>query len=734
MTGWTVDYGDGPRPVTLPHAWRQDVPVAWEGPAIYRVSLEPAHSDEWLVFDGVSYRAEVFVDGELVSDHRGIWDAFAVSLAPFVGRSVRVEVRVTKNGGASSPVKDVLSGFLPFVYHTFGGVYGDVRVVRTESDPTVRSGLSDQSSRVSVEHGTITVDDRPFYLRGVLSWGWYPELGHTNPSDGEIRKEVRLAKSMGFNTIKFCLWVPRHRFFEILDEEGMCAWLELPLWDPSGDPEKLEAMALEIERIVLQYRHHRSIVAWTVGCELSASTPPEFRERLVKMVQEHTGCPLVKDNSGGSEMYGGDLREYGTFADFHPYCDTHWYPVVLDSLRQHPRRSGPILLGEFNDFDVHRDLRALKEKSPYWTSDDPSLNDQGVRWQHDLPRVLKESRWTECDNAPLVESSRSKGAWVRRRVMEHVRSINEIAGYVITGWRHTPISTSGMVEDDLRPVFENASEWNGKSMLFLIPYRRPPWVNGGNRPGWLDTLCFFEGRAFFRVGVHESEGRTASLNWRIEGAKGECEPAETSSCNGVEVGQCSAVLGVGEHELAVEFAGTEARWPVWVVERRDWSAMAGWSKHDPDGIFQDVPLPGGGDLLTTRLDDEAIARARAGAAVVAILEHEGTLPMPFWRECAQEFAPGLMDLFNQKWERLWGVAPDCALDPDWLEQRLGEYETLMNRVDARTNRENHYVARAKVGKGTVVVTTLRPHGGHGAQPYGVSRNPSGAALLARLLG
>ncbi len=729
MTGWTVDYGDGPQPVSLPHAWRQDVPVTWEGPAVYRCSLSVSFADEWLVFDGVSYRAEVFIEGQLACDHRGIWDAFSAPLSAFVGRTVSVEVRVTKNGGVSFPVRDVLSGFLPYVYNTFGGIYGDVRVARSSLDPTDPTDRTDQSSRASIDGRSIFVDGEQFYLRGVLSWGWYPELGHTNPSDDEVRKEVRLAKSMGFNTIKFCLWVPRHRFFEIIEEEGMFAWLELPLWDPSGDPEKLEAMAAELERIVAQYRHHRSIIAWTVGCELSASTPHEFRKRLVEMVQRETGCGLVKDNSGGAEMYGGDLLEYGTFEDFHPYCDTHFYPVVLDSLRFGPRTHGPILLGEFNDFDVHRDLHALKERSAYWVSDDPALNDKGVRWQHDMPTVLKESRWTTIDNAALARSSVSKGAWVRRRVMEHVRSMYEVAGYVITGWRHTPISTSGMVDDDLQQVFDNMHEWNAESMLFLISVRRPPWVHGGNRPGWLDPQCFFDGQAFFRVGVVMTQHRNEALKWSIGNQQGKCRASGVWVCAPNEVGQVGVDLSPGDYILNAKFADVQARWPVWVVSRPDWKSYSGWSKHDPLGTFADVALPGGDNLLTTRLDDEALTRAKAGAKVVAVLEHEGTLPMPFWRECAQEFAPGLLDPFAEQWDRLWGVATDCALDPDWLHQTLGDYEVLMNRVDTRTYKEHPYVVR----KGGVIVTTLRPQGGQGAQPYGVSRNPSGATLLARML-
>ena len=725
---WTVDYGNGPRPCEVPHAWRQDVPVTWEGPAVYRTPVAVSHNDEWLVFDGVSYQAVVLFDGVEVCVHRGIWDAFAVPLREYDGRTIEVEVRVTKNGGATFPVRDVLSGFLPYVYNTFGGIYGDVKVVRSAGNPTDRTDLSDRSDRVRVDASRIYVDDEPFYLRGVLSWGWYPELGHTNPSD-DVRKEVRLVKSMGFNTIKFCLWVPRQRFFEILDEEGMNAWLELPLWDPSGDPEKLEDMAREIERIVRQYRRQRPIIAWTVGCELSANTPHEYRKRLVEMVQRETGCPLVKDNSGGAEMYGGDLREYGTFEDFHPYCETHFYPLVLESLATGPRTAGPIFLGEFNDYDVHRDLRALKESDPYWASEDPALNDQGVRWQHDMPRVLRESRWTSRDSALLVRSATSKGAWMRRRVMEHVRSLDDVKGYVMTGWRHTPISTSGMVDDDLQPVFDNYHEWNGESMLFLIPVRRPPWVHGGNRPGWLDPQCFFEGQAFFRVGVQKSDFITTCLKCTINDEEFECGAVESFPGKGRECGQVSIGLRAGEYELSAQFHDARAKWPVWVVPSSDWKARSGWSKHDPDRVFDDVALPGGDNLLTTRLDSRALDRAKAHR-VVAVLEHEGTLPMPFWRECAQEFAPGLLDPFAERWDRLWGVAPDRALDPDWLHQTVGDYEVLMNRVDTRTYKEHPYAVKA----GNVIVTTLRPQGGHGAQPFGVSRNPSGATLLRALLG
>jgi hypothetical protein len=323
LKDWTVDYGEGPRPCTVPHAWRQEADVRWEGPAVYRTQVQVPDAPCWLVFHGVSYQARVFVNDELLGEHRGIWDAFAMPLIAHRSSPIALRVEVVKNGGKTFPVKEVLSGFLPYVFNTFGGIYKDVELVVSDTDP-LRSQVTNQESRrprVSVKGTKLFVDGKPFYLRAPLTWGWYPELGHTNPSEKEIRREVRLAKEMGFNTMKFCLWAPPHRYFEILDEEGMFAWLELPLWDPTPDPEKQEEMFRELERITRQYAHHKNIIVWTCGCELSSNTTAEFRERLYRMVKEITGCPLVKDNSGGSEMYGGDLREFGGFYDFHPYCD-----------------------------------------------------------------------------------------------------------------------------------------------------------------------------------------------------------------------------------------------------------------------------------------------------------------------------------------------------------------------------------------------------------------------------
>lgn len=751
LTKWTVDYGDGPRPATVPHAWGNDVPVAWEGPATYRCSIALPPGPRWLVFRGVSYAATVAVQGVdaqagegVFAEHRGIWEPFSLDLTPIAGRKVDIEVRVVKNGGPTYPVREVLSGFLPYVFHTFGGIFGEVELVESVANPLAPRPPA--TPRASARGSQVWIDGRPAYLRGLLHWGWYPEIGHPNPDEATIRREVRAAKALGFNLVKFCLWAPPERYLEILHEEGMFAWVELPLWDPVADSERLAEMADEIERIARRLAPCPAIVLWTVGCELSAATPFEFRRDLVERIRKATGGALVKDNSGGAEMYGGDPREEGDFDDFHPYCDLPFYADVLDSLLPGPRTQRPTLLGEFDDFDVHRDLPRLARELPYWASADPSLNDQGVRWQHDLPGLL--SNWTAPppNDEALREVSRRKALFVRKTVQEEVRARDAYSGYVVTGWRDTPISTSGFFDDWGEPRFapEELACWNGRESLFVIPRRRPPWVRGGNRPGWEDPFNHFFGPVFTWVGVHSEAGGSRAARWRVVDAAGVTVAGGEGPAADVEPLRSTQVLEAwweppapGAYTFEVEWGKAANSWPMWVVPAPNPGAIADWALHDPGGRFAGLELGGGPNLVATEAPSDLIDRLAAGARIVLFEGREGLVPMPFWRESVHLFEADLPALraFGHHWPRWFPICPDAALDQAWHEQRWGvEFEPVAMRLDTRTYWRHPYVMQAGVGLGELVVASLRPEGGLGRQPSGLLRSPSGWALLSGLMG
>ncbi len=695
---WTIDYGSGPVPCEIPHSWGQSVDVRWEGPATYQTEIQIDRDGLGILFHGVSYEAKVWINSQLITTHKGIWDAFVVEIPKGI-REAKVQVEVTKNGGKKFPVKDVLSGFLPYVFHTFGGIFRPVEVIDLNNLSLI---LPAPHQRVNVDHSQLLIDGEPWFMRGILSWGWYPELGHPHPSREMIQREIRAAKSLGFNLIKFCLWLPPHEYFKILEEEEMWAWVELPLWMPTGDENKLSAMLEEIETIVMQYRHHDRIIAWTCGCELSESTSHEYREKLVRIVSEATNCPLIKDNSGGSEMYGGDLREYGSFYDFHPYCDTHFYQPVLESLAPNGRNNMPVLLGEFNDYDSLRSVNHLvgeetiemdqkhpwiissyNSPRPYWLSSLPELNDQGVRWQHDVPGALDS--FVAVDPG-LKELSETRSRWIRNKVFQIVASMDFMGGFVQTGIADTPISTSGM----LAARMEKLEDFT----VYLLPFRNPPWVNGGNRPGWRDPQCVFPGASSFQVGlksVHEFHGEITiwwksssaqtSIEVRMEALKPRVVHLESKNLSSHDI-------------LCVQVDGKTTEFPIFVYEKLS-------------------------ETYNFSPEEQLILEINSG---VFKSESVPTIQCPFWRECVVSGQTLFSDLPQ---EFYWSIAPDRAIDPGWLSSEMPNAEWLLTRTDTRTYKQLPYVVR----DANRIVTTLRPWGGHGSQPFGLNHNPAGCELL-----
>lgn len=731
LRDWTVDYGDGPKPVQIPHAWGQDVPVDWEGPAIYRATVE-VQEYRYLRFTGISYHAEVFLDGESVREHTGIWDAFDIELDAHEGKTMTLEVHVTRNGGDRFPTPSVLSGFLPYVYNPFGGIFRPAHLTNSpisEAQP---------ATEIAVEDGVITFRGQPHSPRGVLHWGWYPDLGHPHPDETRIRSEIRAIRSLGFNHVKFCLWLPPHIYLEILDEFGMTGWLELPLWAPEGVD--YEAALAEMERIVRQYRRHPNILAWTIGCELSNDTSAEWRERAVKRVRELTGAPLVRDNSGSAEMYGGDPREFATFQDFHPYCDLPFYPAVLDSLLPGVRESQPILLGEFNDYDVHRDLPRISREQPYWASSDPYLNAKGVRWQYDLPHVTQHSRFatapTESDHARVLEGSRSKALFVRKWVTEQVAARPAIKGWVLTGLRDTPISSSGVLDDWGQPRFEpyEVASWNAPEVLFLIPSRRPPWINGGNRAAFRDPQNHFDDPIRLEIGLNSETGGRFRVEWEIIDTHGTSVLSGVGNAHQLEPGSATSMATVfwetpepGEYTLTAHCGAARNAWPLWILERPEFD---GWVTDDPAKLLSGFGLREEGEglgVIATRFRPERKPK-------IQFLTDDATIPVPFWRECAFDYRGSEFWArvpFQDRFERLLMVSPDRAIDIDALAKHWGrDYEVLMNRVDTRSYQELPLIVRY----GETLVTTLRPFGGLGIQPPGLVYNPAGAGLLRSLLG
>ncbi len=81
---------------------------------------------------------------------------------------------------------------------------------------------------VRVADSRFELNDRPYFLRLVLAQNFWPESHLAAPDPDALRREVQLAKDMGFNGVRLHQKVEDPRFLYWCDRLGMLVWAEMP--------------------------------------------------------------------------------------------------------------------------------------------------------------------------------------------------------------------------------------------------------------------------------------------------------------------------------------------------------------------------------------------------------------------------------------------------------------------------------------------------------------------------
>lgn len=600
----------------------------------------------------------------------------------------------------------------------------------------------------------ILLNNSPIYPRGILHWGWYPESISPSPDRETIVKEIRELKGLGFNLIKFCLFVPPKDYFEVADREGILIWEELPMWLPRVTYDFKMSALRQYKAIAKMLHYHPSVVIWTLGCELSREVDEEFIEKLFYTVKDNINGGLIKDNSGSGECYGGLLKEYGDFYDYHFYTDPHFYRDLIDRFGASWREKKPWLFGEFCDLDTVRDIVKLREKygkDPFYL-DKPKI---GIDWQVDYKNQyerLKEDGLLDKLNE-LVESSRKKAFSYRKMVLELVRSYERISGYVITGMRDTPITTSGIFDDFMESKFskDDFLKINSDTILSLGWDNKRSWINGGDRLIEWDRFNYFGGslvrahlilshygdkkikRPKLRCLVRDRNNTV--LYSKEEIIKKTIRPGEVSEVGIIEFTAPTVMMPKRlKLEVSLEFDGKliENYWFIWVYPKVNMDKL---KIFDPNGIIRfNIEEPKEDVFVSTELDKDILDSIHRGAKVLYIQPEEGRLKVnhkPFFRESIQilsdhpvisRFCP--YGLSVEQWYSL-------ATDSVFPKEVLDEYNAkgIFSRLDTRMYILDHYLIEAKLEKGILIATTLRFNGGLGDQAGGIDHSPSGKYLL-----
>ncbi len=81
---------------------------------------------------------------------------------------------------------------------------------------------------VDIDRDRFMLNGRPYYLRLVLDQGYWPDTLLAAPSDDALRRDVELAKAMGFNGVRKHQKIEVPRYLYWADRLGLLVWEEMP--------------------------------------------------------------------------------------------------------------------------------------------------------------------------------------------------------------------------------------------------------------------------------------------------------------------------------------------------------------------------------------------------------------------------------------------------------------------------------------------------------------------------
>jgi len=624
------------------------------------------------------------------------------------------------------------------------------------------------------EGDQLLLNGTPVLLRGVLNWGWYPDILCPAPDEATIRDEFRRVRELSYNMVKLCLHVPSSLYFDIADEEGMLLWLELPLWLPQVTERLRQQVPLEYADILGNVHHHPSIVIYSLGCELSASVDDELLGKLNAVVRGRTAGVLVCDNSGSGEAYGGLAFDYADFNDYHFYCDLHYFNSLLDHFRRDWRPARPLIFGEFCDVDDYRNLSEIAAayggELPWWLVEQNPIHPLTTiaHSQQAARMATLDLPFSEQD---LQNISRQQSFVVRKTILEKVRARAGMGGYVVTGLRDTPLATSSLFDDLGRAKYpaDSFRQFNADAVLLLEQGRTRNWKHGGDRPAPTDrfnhpanTLLDFR-IVLANAGEALSEGE---LRWRLLDSQNRvCQEGAsvfhgtTPSSTPCEIASLQlltpSVEFAEQYNLAVELNGAiQNQWPLWIYPATTWPES--YTLYDPAGTLtslDDLAEAAQRISSVSRIDDHILLTdvftqevgdfVRRGGRAILLQVGPGNLPSrpcPFWRESIQllydhpVFAGfphlGYVNL------QFYHLANDYALDTARILTEIPGVRRMLpilRRLDARQFTLLDYLIEVELGEGKLLASSLRFGGGAGDQVSGLKANIAGRHLLHQML-
>ena len=230
--------------------WLERVPATWISRLIWSSSLDRWELDFYARLDGdrredLRLRLRLRVDGEPLAE-----DSYAV-MAGEVHRRIALSdpgIDDFRNRLLWSPESPTL---IEAELELLGP--GGELVDRVQSYTALRS--------IAIQGDRIVLNGRPLALRMVLDQGYWPGSGLTAPDDHALRRDVELARAMGFNGVRKHQKIEDPRYLYWADRLGLLVWEEMPS-AYRFTPRAIERLAREWAEAIARDKSHPCIMAW----------------------------------------------------------------------------------------------------------------------------------------------------------------------------------------------------------------------------------------------------------------------------------------------------------------------------------------------------------------------------------------------------------------------------------------------------------------------------------------
>lgn len=215
--------------------------------------------------------------------------------------------------------------------------------------------------KVEVRDGRVFLNNRPRYQRLVLDQGYFPGGLLTAPTDDDLRRDIELAKEMGFDGARKHQKVEDPRWLYHADRLGFLVWGEMAnAYEYSR--EYVRRMTAEWQEVLRRDHNHPSIVAWVPMNESwgvpKLSSEPAQVEHLLAMYHLtrslDTSRPVVSND--GWEHAKTDLLAVHDYRDEREISESYATPeaaVAAEPAKRpvyvagHGYRGEPLLITEF---------------------------------------------------------------------------------------------------------------------------------------------------------------------------------------------------------------------------------------------------------------------------------------------------------------------------------------------------------------------------------------------------